>query len=77
MKDNTMYIYTDEEVAAFKYNIKNDGDTTDNYGQIIIYTGVFEWSDGTLRNEAEPSASDEAECHCESEPIPCFECNNK
>lgn len=28
----------------------------DNDGQILIYTGIYRWKDGTYRDEAEPGA---------------------
>lgn len=28
---------------------------TDNEGQVVIYTGLYEWSDGTTRDEADPN----------------------
>lgn len=32
--------------------VKNNCDT-DNEGQLMIYTGWYEWSDGTVRNYGE------------------------
>lgn len=33
-----------------------DTGTTDNEGQIIIYTGFYRWEDGTIRDEPDPSS---------------------
>lgn len=32
------------------------GDEKDNHGQILFYTGLFEWKDGSVHHEAEPGA---------------------
>lgn len=32
---------------------------TDLQGQIVIYTGWFRWSDGSIRNEVEPEMVDD------------------
>jgi hypothetical protein len=45
-----MKIFTEQEVDELFESI--DGDfQRDNSGQVIIYTSVFEWSDGTFRSE--------------------------
>ena len=32
---------------------------TDNSGQLIVYTNLFEWSDGSIRSEPDPSWDDD------------------
>jgi len=29
-------------------------DETDNEGQVVIYTGVYQWKDGSFHDESEP-----------------------
>lgn len=54
-----MKTYTQEEVDAIMKDIGKDGDIqNDNTGQVIIYTGIFEWEDGTHRDEPDPSLDD-------------------
>jgi hypothetical protein len=31
----------------------------DNSGQLVIYTGLFRWADGTVREEEDPTARDD------------------
>lgn len=48
------------EVVAFEQDFLEmlmsggvDLDQTDNDGQIVIYTGVYKWADGSLHTEPE------------------------
>jgi hypothetical protein len=49
-----MKIYTEAELWQ---NITKNAtlDETDNQGQIVIYTGIYMWEDGTFRDEEEGS----------------------
>ena len=50
-----MNTYTKEEVNALT-DCKADGQTElDNEGQVVIYTGIYEWKDGTFHDEADPA----------------------
>lgn len=56
----TMRIYTKDEVDA--YTTCNSGGAAlehDNQGQLIIYTGMFQWGDGTVRDQPDPNYKDE------------------
>lgn len=49
-----MKIFTREEVfASMKLDIDRQHFNHDNDGQVVIYTGIFEWRDGTYRDEPE------------------------
>lgn len=51
--------YTEEEAVA-EIIAGVDGVepmSTDNDGQLIIYTGIYQWQDGTLHDQAEPVAA--------------------
>lgn len=56
---DTMKTYTEEEaVAEIIAGIDStDSCETDNTGQLIVYTGIFVWGDGTLHDQAEPVAA--------------------
>jgi hypothetical protein len=53
-----MAIYTETEVVRQMVELAvsehPDLMEVDNEGQIIIYTGIFRWSDGTFHDESEP-----------------------
>jgi hypothetical protein len=51
-----MKTYTEEQVRKIVRDHAefSDVDQTDYAGQVIIYTGVFLWSDGSFRDEEEP-----------------------
>lgn len=54
---STLKTYDDNE--AFQYISDNlDMSETDNDGQILIYTNLFRWNDGTIRNQPDPSWED-------------------
>jgi len=52
-----MTTYTDEEFQTHLITsiVQGDADEqTDSKGQILIHTGIYEWNDGTLRDEPDP-----------------------
>ncbi len=63
-----MRIYTQAEVDAATKTISGSGELgellEDNTGQLVIYTGIFRWSDGTYRDEAEPQEEEDEPFHC-------------
>lgn len=54
----TIRVFTLEEVAADILDgvsdFHPDNHETDNEGQLIIYTGIYRWKDGSYHDEAEP-----------------------
>lgn len=53
-----MKTYTAEEVT--KRAIASGSDWCyDNRGQVVLYTDIFLWSDGSYRDEPDPSYNDE------------------
>jgi hypothetical protein len=55
-RKGAMKTYTEAEVNAAT-DIKADGAELchDNQGQIVLYTGLFQWKDGTVRDEPDPT----------------------
>ncbi len=53
-----MKTFTEEEVSAAT-NVDGGDLEYDNHGQLIIYTGIFRWSDGTFRDEPEETDEDD------------------
>jgi hypothetical protein len=51
-----MKTFTDRQVDKLFRSCGGDFQR-DNSGQVIIYTGMFEWNDGTFRDEPEPVVS--------------------
>ncbi len=54
-----MKIYTKDELKEFKFSF--DQYDLDNDGQLVFYSSIYHWSDGTFRDEEEPEASDTGE----------------
>lgn len=54
-----MKVYNPEELAEIMHcvysapGMNNATDEKDNLGQIVIYTGIFKWSDNTWRDAPE------------------------
>lgn len=49
-------IITETEFKA-QFGFCPESADTDNDGQIVVYTGLFRWEDGTIREEPEPDSS--------------------
>lgn len=53
-----MKIYTKGEVAEELSRCEQSDCETDNAGQLIHYTGLYKWKDGTIRDESDPDYED-------------------
>jgi hypothetical protein len=49
--------FTNSEIDALFSSIEGDFQR-DNSGQVIIYTNIFEWDDGTFHNVSDPLYED-------------------
>jgi hypothetical protein len=47
--------FTDEEVEEVIMNQDDSTISQDENGQLVIYTGMYYWMDGTWRSEPDPS----------------------
>jgi len=48
-----MKIYTTEELDEIIAHLNETEPERDNQGQLVFYTGVFEWDDGSFRDTPE------------------------
>ena len=53
-----MKTYTAEEVTK-RTNAEGSDWCHDNRGQVVLYTNIFLWSDGSYRDEPDPSYEDD------------------
>ncbi len=52
-----MQTFTEEQVDQM---LKCSGTLEhDNHGQLLIYTGVFQWADGSYHDEPDPNLPDD------------------
>lgn len=49
-----MKIFTEEEVAQRLASAKFCTSEDDGHGQVVIYTGLFLWKDGSYRDSPDP-----------------------
>jgi hypothetical protein len=56
-----MKTYSEAELQLLRSNWQSNGCfyAHDNDGQVIVYTNVFAWKDGSYRDEPDPSYNDE------------------
>jgi hypothetical protein len=54
-----MKIYTHEEIRRHTHCTTGNAELLrDNQGQLIVYTGMFQWADGTVRDTPDPDYQD-------------------
>jgi len=60
LEDEIVRTFTREEVYDMT-NLKAPGGDvqSDNAGQLVIYTGIYRWMDGTYRDQPDPDYKDE------------------
>lgn len=53
-------IYNEEQVReSIRKGTENLDLDTDNTGQLMYYTGIYRWADGSYHDEADPSNDEE------------------
>jgi hypothetical protein len=55
-----METYTEEQVKKMTDCTQGDWEH-DNQGQIVIYTGIFQWEDGSYHDEPDPALAEDEE----------------
>jgi hypothetical protein len=53
-----MQTYTEEQVMQAT-NVPGGTLEHDNQGQLIVYTGIFEWNDGSYHDSVDPDRDDD------------------
>lgn len=56
-KKRSMKTFNEKEVEA-RTNCPGGQLEHDNQGQIIVYTGLYQWNDGTVRDQPDPNYRD-------------------
>ena len=54
--------YTEQEVdQMLNCNLPFSNLEHDNHGQLVIYTGIFVWADGSYHDQCDPNRGDDEE----------------